>query len=69
MGKLFKAGEWVQYKDQFAYVHGAEKGGRHLIEFESKENPQYIKREWVKPSSITKLDPSISSLLSSIHFN
>jgi hypothetical protein len=61
----FNAGDWVDYKGNFAYVHGATKGDRHLIEVQSSQN-NVVYREWVKPSSITKLDQAICDLLSSI---
>lgn len=63
-----KAGDWVQYKGKFARVHGAIKAGRHLIEVQHYHYGDiYINRAWVKPLSITPLDPVVSSLLESIN--
>jgi len=65
-----KAGDWVQYKGKFARVHGATKTGRHLIEVldhDRIEGELWISREWVKPLSITVLDPAVGSILESIN--
>ena len=65
-----KKGDWVQYKGSFARVHGATKAGRHLIEVETiQEGQRWIVRDWVKPLSITPLDPAVSSILESIYHN
>jgi len=61
-----KEGDWVQYKGHFARVHGATKAGRHLIESAPNENREVF-RVWVKPLSITVLDPAISIILDSIY--
>jgi len=61
-----KEGDWVQYRDKFARVHGATKAGRHLIETAPNED-NFVYRHWVKPLSITPLDPAVSSILESIY--
>ena len=63
----FNTGEWVRWGDHLARIHGATKGGRYLIEYESPNHPQYINRKWVKYTHLDKLDPAVSSLLSSIY--
>ena len=60
-----KIGDWVQYKGKFARVHGATKGGRFLVEVQA--NDKEVFREWVRPLSITPLDPAVGSILESIY--
>lgn len=63
-----KEGDWVQYKGKFARVHGATKAGKNLIEVQHYHLGELsIYREWVKPLSITPLDPAVSSILESIN--
>mgnify|MGYP003352219619 FL=1 len=60
-----KIGDWVQFKGKFARVHGATKGGRFLVEVQANDTEVF--REWVRPLSITPLDPAVGSILESIY--
>jgi hypothetical protein len=59
-------GDWVQYKGQFARVHGAYKNHRYLIET-APDQDGMIYRHWVRPLNTTPLDHAVSSILESLN--
>ena len=66
----YKSGDWVLYKGNFACVHTThhKRPNRVLVEWiEEYPEAKWIQRDWVHNSSLTPLDPAVSSLLSSIY--
>jgi hypothetical protein len=63
----FNRGDWISWGDHIGVIHGATKGGRYLIEYESLTASHYVERKWVRYEYLTKLDPAVSSLLNSIY--
>jgi len=59
--------DWAMLRGQYVRIHGAVKAGRLLIEGQSKIYENEVFREWVKPESLTKIDPAVSSILESIY--
>lgn len=55
------------YNDHIGVIYGATKGGRFLIECQSKTNPNEVMTTWAKREQLIPLDPAIQDLLTSIY--
>jgi hypothetical protein len=63
----YKRGDWVLYKDHIAYVVNMAHQAPHRVCIEYPIDEQVQAHDWVHNSAVKKLDPAVSSLLSSIY--